>query len=85
MHIDYDACWCFSLEADLVLHLAWANVAYFSLLTAEGTEFKVQLMKATPDDTIGLLSMHFMSSVALIVVESCSQSALSFVFLLFSQ
>jgi hypothetical protein len=37
-------------------------------------------MKATPDDTIGLLSMHFMSSVALVVVESCSQSALSFCF-----
>lgn len=34
-------------------------------------------MKATPDDTIGPLSMHFMSSVAVVVVESCSQSALS--------
>lgn len=39
-------------------------------------------MKATPDDTLGLLSMHFMSSVALVVVESCcSQSALSLFFL----
>jgi len=69
MHIDYDACRCFSLEADLMLQVAWANVAcYFSLLTAEGTEYKIQLMKAAPDDTLGPLSMHFMSSVALVVV-----------------
>jgi len=39
-------------------------------------------MKATPDDTLGPLSMHFMSSVSLVVVESCcSQSALSLFFL----
>jgi hypothetical protein len=39
-------------------------------------------MKSTPDDTLGLLSMHFLSSLALVVVESCcSQSALSLFFL----